>query len=51
VGHGGSRPATAVAHDARICCLYNTEIQPKNVIIIRKKEREEEEEMGVRRRW
>jgi hypothetical protein len=45
VGHGGSRPATAVAHGARICCLYNTEIQPKNVIIIRKKKERR------KRRW
>jgi hypothetical protein len=29
VSHGGSRPATAVPHGARICCLYNTEIQLK----------------------
>jgi hypothetical protein len=54
MGHSGGRPATAVPHDARNCCLYNVEIQPKNVIIIRKKksgrrgEGSEEEVVKVR---
>jgi hypothetical protein len=29
MGHSSGRPATAVPHDARNCCLYNVEIQPK----------------------
>jgi hypothetical protein len=43
-------PATVVPLGARICCLYNTEIQPK-CHNNSKKEREGEEEKGVRRRW
>jgi hypothetical protein len=39
-----------VPHDAKICCLYKAEIQPK-MSYNSKKEREGEEEKGVRRRW
>jgi hypothetical protein len=28
-GHDGSKPSTTVPHDAKICCLYKAEIQPK----------------------
>jgi hypothetical protein len=28
-GHDGNRPAAAMPHCARNCCLYNVEIQPK----------------------
>jgi hypothetical protein len=29
VSHGDSRPGSVVPHGARICSLYNIEIQPK----------------------
>jgi hypothetical protein len=40
VGHGGSRPASAVGHDARVWMLYNIEIQPKCYINLKKKRKE-----------